>query len=614
MKMDRLEIVLFVVASVVAPLNLASSRHAWRGLRVAHTESHQGVLKIASRRKEEAQRSASAAPSCDIFAEMLGRVYYMRDQLEKTTASLSSLGYQTGQEWFVDQDIGNVTPGTMEDVVCPLLANSSQPLSLLSLRAQSTQSLLSRTRAFPEFPNILDKLPSVLGGGDDSEKPAANVTPAEKTAPAPAEGAAQEEQAVAEPEGAAAQVGATTGTDANTTAADTSDGSAGANATVSQVGGCPAGSWQKKLVTELNHGFDGIRKDGKSLSSVKGIFEELMLSLERSVNALYTYRECPAATHDEFKTRHVCNMHRDQQAVALGMQQRDVPEMKARLFALQSQIKDIDEGKSHECFQKRDDKRRQQAPRPQAAEQAERRQKRQWCLKVHALTDALLDGRRSQKQWLKSLGNTMQRLGTMSLQLQRLISDPVLRRDKIPTNALKALTKSWKHMESPMQQLRMMGSLRAKEATNVDSLVLELSGLLRRVSNDAGCSFEGFRMRYSSRTCKSLKSELVRAEQARQTDLDGLEHNARQLMLEASDGLIENKCTAAPTTAGCWLRLPTGCPNLPSWKGSNLWSKDVFGEQSLGAGENSVVCLGSRKIQMDNLCGVSNTEMKHIPL
>merc|ERR1719217_709557 len=42
-------------------------------------------------------------PSCKIFDEMLGRVYYMRDQLHRTTDGLRSLGYHSGREWVMDQ-------------------------------------------------------------------------------------------------------------------------------------------------------------------------------------------------------------------------------------------------------------------------------------------------------------------------------------------------------------------------------------------------------------------------------------------------------------------------------------------------------------------------------
>merc|ERR1719478_1583770 len=106
------------------------------------------------------------------------------------------------------------------------------------------------------------------------------------------------------------------------------------------------------------------------------------------------------------------------------------------------------------------------------------------------------------------MGAGMQRLGVMSKQLNLLIQDPALKKDKIPLNALKALTGSWKHLESPTQQLRLMGSVRAKQAVGIDAAVLHLSGLLSNVSAQERCVSEQFRMRYSAQSCASLRFEL----------------------------------------------------------------------------------------------------------
>jgi len=163
------------------------------------------------------------------------------------------------------------------------------------------------------------------------------------------------------------------------------------------------------------------------------------------------------------------------------------------------------------------------------------------------------------------------------------------------------------------QQLRMMGSTRAKQAAEIDSVVLHLSSFLKNVSSQEGCTTESFGMRYSAQTCTSLRLQLNADAKERQADLHALLQQAKDIMQAASDGLISNKCTAPPVTQGCWLRLPSGCPNLPDWKSSDKWTRDVFGEQSAQAAESKEVCLVSRKMQMDSLCGVANTEMRFIP-
>merc|ERR1719160_2498134 len=126
---------------------------------------------------------------------------------------------------------------------------------------------------------------------------------------------------------------------------------------------------------------------------------------------------------------------------------------------------------------------------------------RSWCLKMQAIVDSLLDGRPQQKMWLKSMGDAMQRLGTMSMRLRRRVMDPTLRKDKIPLNALTGLTKAWQHLESPLQQLRMFGSYRAQHSARIDATLLQLAGILRNLSSSHGCVSEGFRLRYSAKSC-----------------------------------------------------------------------------------------------------------------
>jgi len=528
------------------------------------------------------QLSNAAPPSCENFMQMLGHVYYMRDQLDRTTGSLSATGPETGQEWFIDQGIGDVTPATLRGVVCPLLSNKSKPIvSLLGQPAQPTaqtadpageeQNEEQEDSTFAEslgLPSVT--IPDWLGGAS-----------AEKSDPQLPEHTVSN-HTVAEPP-------------PNMTINGTEDTESPPVAPV----GCPPGSMQNWVLAKLAAEYDGMRRDDEAQSTIGSTLEDL-LSIEKGLMALYKFRGCPAVPESEFKTRHVCELHRDELAKALRLLQGDIPEVRSRLSALQSRLRDIDSGASNECIF---------AESTTGPPLAEPRQLG-WCLELQSVVDGLLDGRPSQTQWLKDVGDGMQRLGTMSIQLSRHINDPVLKRDKIPLNALHALTRSWTHMQSTIQHLRYKGSVRARQVVKMDVLVLQLSALLRNVSTDEQCISEGFRMRYSARMCTSLRSQLEAVAKARQTDLDGLQDRVQQMMQTASDGLNVNKCAATPRAGGCWLRMPSGCPNVPAWKSADKWTRDVFGEQSTGAAESKTVCTVSRKIQMNHLCGVENAEMR----
>lgn len=564
-----------------------------------------------------AAADAASPPSCQIFVEMLGRVYYLRDQLDRTTDSLSSVGYKPGEEWVMDQHIGNVTPATMPNVVCPLLANASVPSGPVSLLALHNEQPAGEAEVSPtgepeaapaptEEPSLAERVGNMMpdwltGGGAEPEPQSPAAEGADPAQPPAGEGAATEGDAAQQPQVAE---GANNGSATEEIPANESSAADQAAEIPAVDVGCAKGSTQNAVMVKLKEGFDDIPKDAQSLDAIRSIYQELMLSIENGVLALYNYRGCPKVAKHEFKTRHVCEVHREEQARALQMLQGEVPKMSSRLFALQSRLREIDRGTSRECFFTVTTTREGRLPPAKLG----------WCLEMQAVTDALFDGRAAQKQWLKDMGNGLQQLGSMSMQLNKLITNPVLKKDKIPLNALKALTKSWKHLESPTQQLRVMGSVRAKQALNVDGLVLQLAGVLRNVSIEERCVAEGFRMRYGAQTCASLRLQLTADAEERQTDLQGLQDVASKMMQTASDGLIENKCTAPPMTQGCWLRLPTGCPNLPAWKSADKWTRDVFGEQSTGAGGNQVVCTVSRKIQIDSLCGVANTEMRFIPV
>lgn len=543
-------------------------------------------------------------PSCDVFAQMLTRVYYIRDQLDKTTTNLASLGYKTGEEWEMDQGIGNVTPATLANVVCPLLANHTSQFaaniaqiandtSLLAMQADPVKQAANTTDEPTEEPGLVESVGSAtwdwLSGGS-----------APKPTQEPAASEAATTQSPSAPEGVSSPRPLVPA------AADSMPSPAPAptipNNAAPMDAGCPAGSLQRTLLTKLNGSFDGIKSDRGALNDVRRIFEDLVLSIENGVMALYGYRGCPKVTEQELKKQHVCEVNQAKQASALRMHQSSIPEMRSRLFALRSRIREIDSGKPTECYF---------AQRGRTA--SHKSKELGWCLELHAVIDSLLDGRTAQKQWLKDMGDGIKNIGTMAMQLNRQIQDPVLKRDKIPRNALGAMTKSWKDLLSPIQQLGTMGGLRASQGRNLDGVVLQLSGFLRNVSTEHHCITDGFQMRYSAQDCASLQVQLNAAAQARQTDLEALQQRAQTMMLTASNELVKNKCTSAPMAQGCWLRMPTGCPNLPNWKSANQWTRDSFGEESTGAGIDQGVCTVSRKLQMDNLCGVANTEMRFIP-
>jgi len=628
---------------------------------------------------------ASVPPSCEVLEQMLGRVYYIRDQLDTTTASLASLGYKTGEEWNMDQGIGSVTPDTMADIVCALLANVSKPDAPVSAPPQATvtpqataapqatdapqATVAPQATAAPQAsllthhssrPHRFTKLQMRnLQAQRQPQAPMPTVSPEEsqlhaelldETTPAPSEtttvessiggavwgwlsgGGGETPKPTSKPvttepapvtqqpnasEGAApTQPPVTEGTEGTpTTPSDSAEGGpttppglpAGLppGPTTPMVAGCPSGSPQASLLAKLNATFDGLKKDKEALKTVRHIFEDLLLSIENGVLALYSFRGCPKVAENELKTRHVCEVNRAKQAKALMMHQNGIPEMRSKLFKLQSRVREIDSGKPKECFfaSKKKTKRGLQAET----------QDHGWCMELQAVIDALLDGRAPQKQWLKDMGDGIKHLSTMAMQLNRNVQDPTLRKDKIPLNALKAMTNSWKGLMSPLEQLRMMGSIRASQAQNLDGIVLQLTGLLRNVSSEERCISEGFQQRYGAQDCASLRLQLNAAVQARQTDLEALQQSAATMMLTASNELVNNSCGPPKLTPGCWLRMPTGCPNLPNWRLTNKWMRDVFGEESTGAAVDQGICTVSRKLQLDNLCGTFSTEMRFIP-
>lgn len=536
-------------------------------------------------------------PSCNIFVEMLGRVYFLREQLDRTIGSVSFMGYATGREWVMDQGIGNVTPATLPSVVCSLLSSTSKPaVSLLAEPAQpgeadEAEPAAKEERTFSEslgLPPV--RIPGWLGGSSEEES---TGTPQPVTT----------EKQQQDPKSQPSVIKDNETTQTRELPVSESVGAAAPGPAPAEGGGCPVGSMQDRVLSKLEAGFNSVKEQDELLPSIRHALEPL-LSIENGVMALYNFRGCPPVPKHEFKTQHVCKVHRDKLANGLRLLQGDMPRVRSKLFALRARLQEIDRGTSSECVST-DSQKRQPSLGPEQL---------RWCLELQAVTDALLDGRRGQSSWLKDMGDGMQHLGAMSMQLNQHIQDKALKKDKIPLNALKALTRSWKSLQAPIEQLRAIGSIRAEQAVKVDVSVLQLVAFLRNASIEDNCASEGFRMRYSSRTCASLRLQLSAAAAARQTDVSSLEESAQKMMQTASDGLISNKCTSPPMTHGCWVRMPSGCPKLHAWKSADKWTRDVFGEQSTGAAESKVVCTVSRKTQMDVLCGVSDTEMRFIPV
>ena len=123
--------------------------------------------------------------------------------------------------------------------------------------------------------------------------------------------------------------------------------------------------------------------------------------------------------------------------------------------------------------------------------------------------------------------------------------------DKVPLNALNAFKESWGKLEPVMQMLRLLGSTRAEHAGTVDGSLLGLAGLLKNVSTENGCLAESFRLRYSARSCDSLKKQLESSLHARENDLEHLEDGANGILTSSGNDLVAMNCTADPETEGC---------------------------------------------------------------
>lgn len=70
-----------------------------------------------------------------------------------------------------------------------------------------------------------------------------------------------------------------------------------------------------------------------------------------------------------------------------------------------------------------------------------------------------------------------------------------------------------------------------------------------------------------------------------------------------------------PLSAGCWFRLPQGCPasnDGDTIHGQN-WQRDAWGERNFGALDDPAACGVVRREAFRQWCGTSEVEMVHVP-
>jgi len=73
---------------------------------------------------------------------------------------------------------------------------------------------------------------------------------------------------------------------------------------------------------------------------------------------------------------------------------------------------------------------------------------------------------------------------------------------------------------------------------------------------------------------------------------------------------------AVPSTPGCWVRSPNGCPSQPSayWvPTSSAWMLDEYGAATFNAAGSRSVCEGQRRQNYNDWCGSSGTETYFVP-
>jgi len=67
-----------------------------------------------------------------------------------------------------------------------------------------------------------------------------------------------------------------------------------------------------------------------------------------------------------------------------------------------------------------------------------------------------------------------------------------------------------------------------------------------------------------------------------------------------------------PSTRGCWLLTPSGCPKQ-DYNPAKIWERDTWGEQQNNAAQDQHACLAIRKKAIDEWCGATDTQMKWNP-
>ena len=67
-----------------------------------------------------------------------------------------------------------------------------------------------------------------------------------------------------------------------------------------------------------------------------------------------------------------------------------------------------------------------------------------------------------------------------------------------------------------------------------------------------------------------------------------------------------------PTSPGCWVFTPTGCPGQRNWS-ATTFRRDSWGERHRNAAKDSRACLITRKREYDSWCRARNTIMVFNP-
>lgn len=237
-----------------------------------------------------------------------------------------------------------------------------------------------------------------------------------------------------------------------------------------------------------------------------------------------------------------------------------------------------------------------------------------FCAQMEAVYRAIENTQKGRQGCLKSIGEATRLLGTMEMQVRRRFTGHALTSDStFPPLTLQGLQSLWDKVGSTINMIQEVAETRASQSTQMDSIVLELRSLLLRSLGEKACPSSGFASVYEPRDCSALKAQLTQKVAAQTDELTATTRRLANDMKTASDGIKNNKCWVTPATEGCWMRTPSGCPNVENFP-ADTWVRDNNGELAVGAGVNYVVCLQGRKAQINQICGVTDTEMMWFPV